>query len=349
MFSKIEQLPEGVSILIVFAGAFLIGGVLAAIAMRFLDRIIKKTKFSFDDVMIRYLNGPLYLLIPVLLLVPAAEIIRPALLENRLFSDPHKILIVALLTWLAIRIVNIAADLIKQRFDVSASDNLAARRVHTQIIVAKRIVIFVIALLAFASIFMMFDQLKSLGVSLLASAGIAGIVIGFAAQKTLGNLLAGIQIALTQPIRIDDVVIVENEWGWIEEITLTYVVVRIWDLRRLILPISYFIETPFQNWTRTSADILGTVYLHTDYTLPIEPLRKKLQEILEHTDLWDGKVASIQITDTTQETMVVRALVSALDSSKAWDLRCLVREELLTYIQENYPQSLPKTRAALEA
>jgi len=197
-------------------------------------------------------------------------------------------------------------------------------------------------------ILMMFEQLRVIGVSLLASAGIAGLILGFSAQKVLSNLFAGIQIAITQPIRLDDVVIVENEWGWIEEITLTYVVVKIWDLRRLIIPISYFIEKPFQNWTRISADILGTVYIYGDYTIPVAKLREELTRILQSTDLWDGKVDGLQVTNAKEYTLELRALMSAKDSPKAWDLRCLVREKLVAFVQENYPQCLPKFRTELK-
>jgi small-conductance mechanosensitive channel len=175
----------------------------------------------------------------------------------------------------------------------------------------------------------------------------ASVIIGLAAQKIFGNFLAGIQIAFTHPINLDDVVIVENEWGRIEEITLTYVVVRIWDLRRLILPISYFIEKPFQNWTRISADILGTVFIYTDYTISIEAVREELQRILKSSDKWDGKVCGLQVTNTTEHTMELRALMSAADASAAWDLRCEVREKILEFVQKNYPEALPKTRAEL--
>ena len=182
------------------------------------------------------------------------------------------------------------------------------------------------------SMLMVFESGRHFGTAIIASAGVAGIIIGFAAQKSIATLLAGFQIALTQPIRIDDVVIVENEWGRIEEITLTYVVVRIWDLRRLVLPITYFIETPFQNWTRTSADILGTVFLHVDYTLPLDSLRSELTRILEGSPLWDRKVNVLQVTDAKPHTLEVRALASAADASAAWDLRCHIREQLIAFI-----------------
>ena len=184
--------------------------------------------------------------------------------------------------------------------------------------------------------------------SLLASAGVVGVILGIAAQKTLANVIAGIQLAITQPIRIDDVVIVEGEWGRIEEITLTYVVVRVWDKRRLIVPVNYFLERPFQNWTRVSADLLATVYIYADYHLPVDPVRKALYEILKESNNWDGKVWGLQVTDLTDKTMELRALMSASDSSKAWDLRCEVREKLINFIQKQFPHCLPEIRAELE-
>ena len=203
-------------------------------------------------------------------------------------------------------------------------------------------------MIVIAAIFSLFDNLKKISVGLFASAGIAGIVIGFAAQKPLSNLISGLLIAFTQPIRIDDAVVVEGEWGWIEEINLTYVVVRIWDKRRLVLPISYFIEKPFQNWTRTSADIMGTVFLYTDYGVPIEKLRTELSKILKKTKLWDGKVNIIQVTEAKERCIELRILVSAKNSSEAWNLRCLVREKLIEYIKKNYPESFPFTRAKIK-
>jgi small-conductance mechanosensitive channel len=169
-----------------------------------------------------------------------------------------------------------------------------------------------------------------------------------AAQRTIGTFIAGVQIALTQPIRIDDVVIVEGEWGRVEEITLTYVVVKIWDLRRLVLPITYFIEKPFQNWTRVTADLLGTVYLYVDYTVPFEEVRKELKRLVEESELWDKKVCVLQVTNATEHAVELRALVSASDASKAWTLRCHVREKLVEFVQKNYPEALPRVRAELK-
>ncbi len=250
-------------------------------------------------------------------------------------------------TWFLIRSVNLAREVILRRYDISERDNLKARKVYTQFRMLERIIIFIVILIAIAIALMTFKSIERIGISLFASAGVAGIIIGFAAQKLLGSVLAGFQIALTQPIRIDDVVIVENEWGRIEEITLTYVVVRIWDKRRLIVPTTYFIEKSFQNWTRVSSDILGTVFIYTDYQVPVDELRKAYYRILEESGLWDGQTRVMQVTGATDRSMEVRALMSAADSSTAWDLRVYVREKLIDFLQQNYPYSLPRTRIEL--
>jgi small-conductance mechanosensitive channel len=255
---------------------------------------------------------------------------------------------IGLVSLLLVKTVYILDEYVVSRFDVDEKDNLRARKIHTQLKVLKRIVIIVVAILALGTMLMTFEKVRQLGTTILASAGIIGIVVGMAAQRTIGTFIAGLQIAFTQPIRIDDVVIVENEWGRIEEITLTYVVVKIWDLRRLVVPITYFIEKPFQNWTRVTSDLLGTVYIYVDYTVPIEAVREELQRILKSSKLWDGKVCVLQVTNTSDRTIELRALMSASDASTGWSLRCEVREKLIEFIQKNYPQSLPKLRAELQ-
>jgi len=255
--------------------------------------------------------------------------------------------LIASIAWLATRALLVGRDFLLSRYRIDVADNLAARRIHTQFRVIQRVAVVIIVLIAVAIMLTSIRQVREIGVSLLASAGVIGIIVGFSAQRTIATLFAGIQIAITQPIRLDDVVIVEGEWGWIEEITLTYVVVKIWDLRRLIVPITYFIERPFQNWTRVSADLLGTVFIYTDYTVPFDEVRRELRRILEATDLWDRKVCVLQVTNATEQTVELRALMSAPDSPKAWDLRCLVREKLIDFIKRNYPDSLPRTRVEL--
>ncbi|MDB5136846.1 MAG: mechanosensitive ion channel protein MscS [Mucilaginibacter sp.] len=201
-----------------------------------------------------------------------------------------------------------------------------------------------IVFVTIAIILLSFDNVRKIGAGLLTGVGIGSIIVGFAAQRSLSNFLAGFQIAFTQPIRIDDVLVVEGEWGRVEDITLTYVVLNIWDQRRLILPINYFIEKPFQNWTRKSSEILGTVFLYMDYSIPIDDLRKEFDRLLDRTDLWDKRVKVIQVTDAKERTIELRALVSAKNSSQAFDLRCYIRENLIKFVRDNYPQSLPANR-----
>ncbi len=252
------------------------------------------------------------------------------------------------LSWLLIRLIKVGEDYVGSRYIINIPDNLYARKVHTQIRVIKKVLVVVVLIISFSTFLMTFEKIRQFGTSLLASAGIVGIILGFAAQKSIATLFAGLQIAITQPFRIDDVVIVENEWGWIEEINLTYIVVRIWDLRRLIVPPSYFIDKPFQNWTRTSASILGTVFIYADYKAPIQSIRNELRRILDNTELWDKKVCNLQITNASSQTIEIRALMSASTSPIAWDLRCLVREKLIVFLQENFPESLPRYRIELE-
>jgi len=254
------------------------------------------------------------------------------------------ILFIVTLSFLIVHGINAmqAALLSQQRLDLP--DNLSARRIYTQVSVIRKIIITAVVIIATGSVLMLFDPVRQFGTSILASAGIAGIVIGFAAQRTLGNVLAGIQIALTQPLLIDDIVVVEGEFGQIEEITLTYVTVRTWDLRRMILPITYFVEKPFQNWSRVSTDLLGAVVLYLDYQAPIGELRKELKRLVENNAKWDRKVCGLQVTDTKQTTIEVRALVSASNPGRVFDLRCEVREGLIEFLCHNHPESLPRQR-----
>jgi small-conductance mechanosensitive channel len=247
-------------------------------------------------------------------------------------------------TWFFLRLVAVVRAVVYERFPIDKEDNLHERKVRTQFQYMQITLSAFIMVIGLAFVLFQFERLRVLGSGLLVSTGVAAIVLAFAAHQTLGNLLAGFQIAFTQPFRIDDVVIVEGEWGRIEEITFTYVVVRIWDQRRLVLPLSYFLNNPFQNWTRTSADIWGTVNLYVDYSVPVERVREELKRILESSKLWDGKVAGVQITDTSEKTVTLRALMSARNASDAWDLRCLVRERLIEFLKREYPDSLPRLR-----
>jgi small-conductance mechanosensitive channel len=258
------------------------------------------------------------------------------------------VLLIAGFTWILIAVIRLFFRQVLKHYDIRQADNLRSRKVHTQYNILERIIIFIIILTAISITLMLFEDVKKIGFSLFASAGIATVILGLAAQKVIGTILAGLQIAITQPIRIDDVVIVEKEWGWIEEIALTYVVVRIWDKRRLVLPSTYFIEQPFQNWTRTTAEILGTVFIYASYHVPIDALRDELTRLLNTNPLWDGQVNNMQVTDAKENMIEIRALVSARNSSDAWDLRVFVREHLIGFLQKNYPECLPVTRVLLE-
>lgn len=263
---------------------------------------------------------------------------------------PHAntILIISGFAWCLLAFTGILKIVFLRQYDISKEDNLRARKVYTQLNILQKIANFIIIVLGIGLILISFEPIRKIGVGVFASAGLAGIIIGFSAQKAIGALIAGIQIAFAQPFRLDDAVVVEGEWGWIEEINLTYVVVRIWDQRRLVLPTTYFLENPFQNWTRTSADIIGSVFLYTDYTVPFDELRKELDRILKNTSLWDQKTKVLQVTDAKERTVEIRILVSARNSPTAWDLRVLVREKMIEFLQKNYPQALPRTRIVLE-
>ena len=251
---------------------------------------------------------------------------------------------ICLLGWVAAIVLNIAADLYLLRFRIDVADNLLARKHVTQVRVLLRILDVVIALVTVGFALMTFDAVRQFGVTLFASAGVAGIIAGLASRPVLTNFLAGVQIAVAQPIRIDDAVIVENEWGNIEEITFTYVAVRLWDWRRMVVPLSYFIEKPFQNWTRIGGELIGTVLLYVDPTAPVQAIREKLNEVAAQSKLWNGKVVNLQVTDCSESTIQLRALVSANSASAVWDLRCEVREKLIDFLQREYPSALPRRR-----
>jgi small-conductance mechanosensitive channel len=299
--------------------------------------------------LLRRLAGPLRLALPVLaasMVLPFAGLQGPG---QQLLRQLLSILIIFAISWLLVRGAALLEDFLLERYNIQSSDNLKARKLYTQIRYLRRVFTVVVAVLAAATVLMNFEKVRQLGTTILASAGILGIVLGFASQRSIALLFAGFQVAITQPIRIDDVVVIEGEWGRIEEITLSFVVVRIWDLRRLVVPISYFLEKPFQNWTRASAEVLGTVYLYCDYTVPVEAVRAELQSALQASPLWDGRAAGVQVTGASDKTIELRALMSASDASKLWDLRCAVRERLLGFLQREYPDSLPRLRAELGA
>lgn len=257
------------------------------------------------------------------------------------------IILIASAIWLVIALTGVAQDLILARLDVSVSDNRRVRRLRTQLIMLRRLAMTVIVFIGICAALLTFPQVQALGTSLLASAGVLGIVVGLAAQATLTNVIAGLQIAFTDPIRIDDVVVVNDEWGRIEEITLTYVVVRTWDNRSLILPVQWFTANVFQNWTRHEARVIGAVILHVDYSVPVSELRTAMHGFVQESPLWDGRDWMLEVFDTTETTVVLRGLMSSADAPSNWDLRCEIREKLVGFLREHYPQSLPRTRIEL--
>jgi small-conductance mechanosensitive channel len=262
-------------------------------------------------------------------------------------DDVHKILLAAfvvLVGWVVLLAANLTMDHYISRYHIDTTDNLLARKAVTQFRILKRLMDGMILLITLAFALMTFDSVRQFGISLFASAGVAGLVVGMASRSVLANIFAGIQLALTQPIRVDDVVVVEGEFGWVEEITSTYIVIRIWDLRRMVVPLSYFIEKPFQNWTRTSSQILGTVMLYVDYTAPVERIRQKAVEIANASVNWDKRVVNLQVTDVKENTLELRVLVSAIAAGKAWDLRVEMREKLIAFLQREVPSALPRRR-----
>ena len=310
-------------------------------------RLTKRTSSIIDNSFVHNGKRParfVFAILALLLVLPGLGI------GDDIKASAQRVLTLALTAavgWLAFSLTRIINDVVAARYDLSAADNLTAREVHTRVQLLQRIFAATILILTICLILMAIPGIRQIGITIFASAGIIGIVAGLAARPALSNLIAGVQLALTQPIRIDDVVIVEGEWGWIEEIRMTFVVVRVWDLRRLIVPLSYFIETPFQNWTRKTADILGTVFFYTDYTVSVQRVREELHRILKGSDLWDGEIWGLQVTNTTEQTLELRALMGAHNSGDAWNLRCHVREKLIEFLQKEYPEALPRLRAEL--
>ena len=333
-------------------GVAVVIGLLLAVALRTvayaLLRRLAKSHPVAADVMGRA-SAPMEWLLPLLTLTIALHVC-PATTSPLFALLQHLLLIAGLAvgTWLAVRCIGTLEGVAIRRYPMDVADNLRARRVVTQVRVLGRTVDVVVIVIGASIILLTIPGVRQLGASLLASAGVAGLAIGLAAKPVLSNLIAGLQIALTQPIRLDDVVIIEGEWGRVEEITGIYVVVRIWDERRLVVPLNWFIENPFQNWTRTGSQLIGTVFLMLDYRMPLAPLRDELKRLCGEAPEWDGRVCVLQVTDASEHAMQLRALVSASDSGRGWDLRCRVREGLIAYVQANYPEALPRWRGEVE-
>ena len=347
---QFDRFPDYVWDTILAGVAIVIGLLIKFLLSLFLKRKPKpgRRTFSVTRSMLSRLGKPFSLFLPILalnFLLPLMKMrdnVRPVL------GKGIEILLTIAFANVLIGVIRVFEDYAYHTFDIQKADNLRERKIRTQLLFVRRLAVSIVLILAACAILLSFSHLRKIGAALVTGVGVGGIIIGFAAQKSLSNLLAGFQIAFTQPLRIDDVLVVEGEWGRVEEITLTYVVLNIWDQRRLILPINYFIEKPFQNWTRNTADILGTVFLYLDYTTPLDPLRQELNRLLTNDPLWDKRINILQVTNAGERTIEVRALMSASSSGNAFDLRCNVREGLLKFIQEKYPQCLPVTRISSE-
>jgi small-conductance mechanosensitive channel len=342
LFTLFEPYVSGAILLV---GSIILALVAHEVLFYLARQIALRTRNRFQESLIRHSRRPTRVILPLVaafLVVPSLSL-TPTIdgYVERLFT----LGLIASVAWLCARLSNVIVDLVDARYKPVVLDDLRARKIHTQVQVLRRITVVGIVIFAASLMLITFPTVRHIGITIFASAGVAGVVVGMAARSTFANLLAGVQIALTEPIRLEDVVIVEGEWGRIEEIGTTYVVVRIWDLRRLVVPLSYFIEKPFQNWTRATTDLLGTVFVYADYTVPVEEVRGELHRILQSSGMWDGKVWGLQVTNADAHTLELRALMSAPNSDNAWDLRCHVREKLIAFLQQRYPQSLPRARA----
>jgi small-conductance mechanosensitive channel len=316
-----------------------------AIAVAIVRRLTARTKTTTDDILIARLRWPtLWLLILMALAASAPSLDLPGWWD-RLWQRLLGLVAPAILGWVLYALLTAYRDIGEARFDISVADNLRARRRRTRIGILYRIGVILLGLVVFCLMLMSIPSVRNIGVTLIASAGLAGLALGAAAQPALKNLIAGIQMAFTEPIRLDDVVIIENEWGRIEEIRLTYVVVRIWDDRRLIVPVSKFLENSFQNWTRDTSALMGSVFWYLDPAADVARLRAKVEEVVAANPRWDGRFVNCQVTDSKPDgTMELRALMTAKDASTAFDLRCDVREAIYAFVRSDMPEALPRER-----
>ncbi len=338
--------PLLVSIAII-AVAVIAGAILHLALFFVLGRIANRSESIYIKPMVRLWRRPMLAIMVLFFIGLTYPLLQLSAGVVEVIKHLVVLALIVSMAWFGARTIGVFREILLGRLRESEPSDVEARRVETQVRILERIVVVIIWIIGVSSAIMTFPKIQQVGVSILASAGIAGLVVGLAAQRSLENLLAGIQIAFTQPLKIGDVVIVEGEYGTVEEVTLTYVVIRIWDLRRLVVPIKYFLDKPFENWTRISADLLGTVFIQTNYTVPVEQVRAELKRLVEGSEWWDGKAADIQVTDVQHERVQLRALVSAANSSDLWNLRCYVREKLVEFLLNSYPGAVPVTRVEL--
>lgn len=338
--------PNSITIVVLLVGAVAVAAILHAALVRIVPKSLLARR-PILDMLTQKTRSILFLGLSVVLL--AAVMPAVPIHSDARFMALHVLsaAFIALIGWTVIVVVDtLTAYKLSRRPDNIQAD-VRARKHVTQWQVLRRASHVLTVLITVAAALMVFPAVREYGVSLMASAGAAGLVLGLAARPVLSNLIAGIQIAITQPLRVEDAVIINDQWGWIEEITSTYVVVRIWNWQRMIVPLAWLLEHPFQNWTRDSSDLIGSVHWQVDYTVPVDALRRKLDEIVHETPLWSGKVVVLQVTEALGNTVELRALVSARNSGEAWDLRCFVREKMITFLQADYPHALPKQRLAV--
>jgi small-conductance mechanosensitive channel len=335
--------PDGVVSAAMLAFAAILALVVYSIVIRLLLRLLRERHPHLRS----FLSGTRTMTRLALVILALFVVLPAAPLDPNVESIIAKVLLVAaiaLLGWAAITMVDMTANLYLMRFGQNVDDDLLARKHLTQVRVLARAIDTILIIATVGGALMTFDAVRHYGVSLFASAGVAGIIAGLAARPLLSNLLAGVQIATSQPIRINDSVQLENEVGSVEEITSTHVVVRLWDLRRLIVPLTYFIEKPFQNWTRESTRRIGAMSLHVDYAAPVERIRTKAIEIVQASPLWDGQDLKLQVTEAHERTIELRVIASARTSGDAYDLACELREKLITFLQSELPSALPRVR-----
>jgi len=343
MFGWVPQWLVGLSLVV---GAIAVALFVYGIAARTIKRVVA-ARWPAVTLLLQRVAGPARLalcLVAVALVLPLAPLNDVLREQLRHF---FVVAVIALIGWITVRAVDMGAARYLQRFRLDTDENFLARKHVTQVRVFRRVIQTLIIIIAVSTALMTFESVKQYGVSLFASAGAAGLIVGLAARPLLSNLIAGVQIAITQPIRIEDAVIIENEWGWIEDIASTYVVVRLWDWRRMVVPLSYFIERPFQNWTRDTQSLIGAITLHVDYCTDVSRIRQRLEEAVRESKLWDGAVVNLQVIEASPRSIELRALVSARSAPQSWDLRCEIREKLLTFIREEMPEAFPRERAMI--
>ncbi len=344
----LQAFPPFVATLVLAAGALVLAAVLYLVLARAAARW-GKARHAAVGAFVARTQGLLFWALAIALLSGVAPAAPLSVTAQFVALHALSAAFFGVLGWAALVAIDVLSEHQISRQSKNIQTDVMARKHTTQWQVLRRVSHMLIVLLTLAMALMAFPAVRKYGVSLLASAGAAGIVLGLAARPVLSNLIAGIQLALTQPLRIEDAVVINGQWGWIEEITATYIVVRIWNWQRMIVPLAWLLEQPFENWTRANAELIGTVHWNVDYTVPVDALRRKLDEIVRATPLWSGKVAVLQVTHALAGTMELRALVSANDSGQAWDLRCLVREKMIAFLQQDYPQALPRQRIEIDA